>query len=101
MSADESSDYLTTQILTYLGNKRALLPFLGAGVAAVKESLGRERISFFDAFAGSGIVSRYMKRHASRIVANDLERYSEVVSRCYLTNRSDVDEAEFDAVFRA
>ena len=42
-----------------------------------------------------------MKRHASLIVANDLERYSEVVNRCYLTNRADIDEKEFDAVFRA
>ena len=32
MPAEESSAYLTEQILTYLGNKRALLPFLGAGV---------------------------------------------------------------------
>ena len=98
---EESHDYLTTQILTYLGNKRALLPFIGAGVEAVKQALGKERITFFDVFAGSGVVSRYMKRHASRIVANDLERYSEVVNRCYLTNRSAVDEGEFDAVFRA
>ena len=56
MPADESQEYLTEQILTYLGNKRALLPFLGAGVAAVKEALGKARISFFDAFSGSGIV---------------------------------------------
>ena len=101
MPADESQEYLSEQILTYLGNKRALLPFLGAGVAVVKEALGKARISFFDAFSGSGIVSRFMKRHASLIIANDLERYSEVVNRCYLTNRSSVDDKEFDAAFRA
>ena len=101
MPVDESYEYLTTQLLTYLGNKRALLPFLGAGVESVKKSLGKERLTFFDAFSGSGIVSRYMKRHASLIVANDLERYSEVVNRCYLTNRADIDEKAFDAVFRA
>ena len=100
MPVDESSEYLTTQLLTYLGNKRALLPFLGTGVEIVKQSLGKERLTFFDAFSGSGIVSRYMKRHASLIVANDLERYSEVVNRCYLTNRADLDEKAFDAVFR-
>jgi hypothetical protein len=52
---EESHDYLTTQILTYLGNKRALLPFIGAGVEAVKQALGKERITFFDVFAGSGV----------------------------------------------
>lgn len=98
---EELPEYLSTQLLTYLGNKRALLPFLGAGVEAVKKALGKERLTFFDAFAGSGVVSRHMKRHASLIIANDLERYSEVVNRCYLTNRADIDEQEFDAVFRA
>ena len=54
MPTDESQEYLTEQILTYLGNKRALLPFLGAGVAVVKEALGKARISFFDAFPAAG-----------------------------------------------
>ena len=95
---EENRDYLTTQILTYLGNKRALLGFIGDGVAAVKKDLGKEKLSFFDAFSGSGIVSRYMKRHASSIIANDLELYSQIVNRCYLTNRSGVDAEDFDAV---
>lgn len=92
--------FLTTQILTYLGNKRSLLPFIGAGVERVKRELGRSKITFFDAFSGSGIVSRFMKRHASLIVANDLEPYSEVVNKCYLTNRSTIDFGEFEGVFR-
>ncbi len=96
---EESEDFLTSQIITYIGNKRALLHFLGTGVEVVKKELGKERISFFDAFSGSGVVSRFMKRHANRIVANDLERYSEIVNRCYLTNRSSIDEKEFDDVF--
>ena len=29
---EESKEYLSTQILTYLGNKRSLLHFLGEGV---------------------------------------------------------------------
>lgn len=95
----ENPDYLTTQILTYLGNKRSLLKFIGDGVESVKRDLSKERLTFFDAFSGSGIVSRYMKRHASLIIANDLERYSEIVNRCYLTNRSGIDEAEFSSVF--
>ena len=92
--------FLTTQILTYLGNKRSLLPFIGGGVERVKRELGRSKITFFDAFSGSGIVSRFMKRHASLIVANDLEPYSEVVNKCYLTNRSTIDFGEFEGVFR-
>ena len=96
----ESEEFLSSQILTYLGNKRALLPFIGAGVETVKRALGKTRLSFFDAFSGSGIVSRFMKRHADLIIANDLERYSEIVNRCYLANRSAIYGEEFDDVFR-
>ena len=96
---EESKEYLSTQILTYLGNKRALLDFLGEGVAMVRKALGGRRISFFDAFSGSGIVSRYMKQHATLIVASDLERYSEIVNRCYLTNKSSIDWDDFNSIF--
>ena len=100
VAKEELEAYLTTQILTYLGNKRSLLRFIGDGVDAVKRELGKDKITFFDAFSGSGVVSRFMKRHSSFIVANDLERYSEVENRCYLTNRSEIDDVEFDAVYR-
>ena len=95
---EEDPDYLSTQILTYLGNKRALLRFIGDGVETVKRELAKGRLTFFDAFSGSGIVSRYMKRHASHIIANDLELYSQIVNRCYLTNRSGIDLQDFNAV---
>ncbi len=100
-SIGEDEAYLTRQLLTYLGNKRALLPHIGEAVRRVRKSLGRDRLSFFDAFAGSGVVSRFMKRWASLIVANDIESYSAVVSRCYLTNRSSVDAKALDDAFRA
>ncbi|MBR4170828.1 MAG: DNA adenine methylase [Kiritimatiellae bacterium] len=96
---EESKEYLSTQILTYLGNKRSLLHFLGEGVLSVRKSLDGKRISFFDAFSGSGIVSRFMKRHSSLIIANDLERYSEIVNQCYLTNRSSINWLDFNEAF--
>ena len=96
---DESEAYLTTQILTYLGNKRSLLSFIGDAVNTVKKSLGKDRISFFDAFSGSGVVSRFMKKHSSLVIANDLELYSEIENKCYLTNQSSIDTLEFDHVF--
>ena len=42
-------------------------------------------------FSGSGIVSRYLKAHASTLISNDIEDYAAVVGRCYLRNRSAVD----------
>ncbi|MBI1290082.1 DNA modification methylase [bacterium] len=88
----EDPRYLTEQIVTYIGNKRALLPFIERGLLRVKAALRRERLRVVDPFAGSGIVARYLKQHASLLVTNDLEQYSAVLNRCFLRNRSTVSE---------
>lgn len=88
----ESERYLSEQIITYLGNKRALLSFIGGAVESVKLRLGKDRLHMVDLFSGSGIVARYMKQHASYLVANDLEDYSFTANRCYLSNAAERDE---------
>ena len=90
-SEGENPDYLSRQIVTYIGNKRSLLGHIGQVVQDVKRRLGKDRLRVFDVFSGSGIVSRYMKAHASSIVSNDIEDYAAVVGRCFLRNRSTVD----------
>ena len=88
---DENPDYLSRQIITYIGNKRALLGQIGQVVEGVKLRLGKDRLRVFDVFSGSGIVSRYLKAHASTLISNDIEDYAAVAGRCYLRNRSSVD----------
>ena len=90
-SEGENPDYLSRQIVTYIGNKRALLGHIGQVVQDVKRRLGKDRLRVFDVFSGSGIVSRYMKAHASSLISNDIEDYAAVVGRCFLRNRSTVD----------
>ncbi len=89
----EDPEYLSRQLITYIGNKRALLHQIGGAVEEVKRRLGKDKLRVFDAFSGSGVVSRYLKQHASLLVSNDIEGYAAVVSRCYLRNRSTVDFA--------
>ena len=91
--ASENPDYLSRQLITYIGNKRALLGQIGDAVQQVKRRLGRDRLRVLDAFSGSGVVSRLMKAHSSLLVSNDLEDYAAVINRCYLRNRSTVDLA--------
>jgi len=86
-----SKDHLSAGLLTYLGNKRALLPFIDKGLRHVKRRLGKKRLTCLDLFSGSGVVSRLMKAHASYLVSNDFEDYAEAVNQCYLTNYSDFD----------
>ncbi|WP_027728723.1 DNA adenine methylase [Treponema sp. C6A8] len=89
----ESQAYLTEQLITYLGNKRALLPFIGQGISIVQSELGRKKLSCLDLFSGSGIVARYLKQFASYIAVNDLENYSCIINRCYLADKSEVPAA--------
>ena len=89
----EDPDYLRRQLITYLGNKRALLGPIDQAVASVKRRLNKTKLRTFDAFSGSGVVSRYLKAHSSHLTTNDLEDYATVISRCYLRNRSTVDLA--------
>lgn len=87
----EDEAFLSRQIITYLGNKRALLPLLGEAVGRVQQRLGRKKLRTLDLFSGSGIVARWLKQHSSHLIANDLEAYSRVCNQCHLRNRSTVD----------
>jgi adenine-specific DNA-methyltransferase len=87
----EDPDYLTRQLITYIGNKRTLLGHIGIAVERVKQRLGKGKLRVVDLFSGSGVVSRYLKAHASLLISNDIEDYATVISRCYLRNRSTVD----------
>jgi len=89
--AAEDAGYLSDQLLTYIGNKRLLLNNIAQAVERVKCRLGKRRLRAFDVFAGSGVVSRFLKAHASLLISNDFEDYAAVVGRCYLRNRSTVD----------
>ena len=92
----ENPAYLTEQLITYLGNKRALLPQIELAVEQIKRRLGQRQLRCFDVFSGSGVVARLLKRHASLLVANDLELYAAIAGRCYLANHSQVDLQAID-----
>ena len=86
----ENEDYLSKQLITYIGNKRSLLPFIGEALEKVKKKLGKEKLKIFDAFSGSGVIARFFKAHADLLIANDLEAYSEIINRCYLANAAEL-----------
>ncbi|MBU0955144.1 MAG: DNA adenine methylase [Spirochaetes bacterium] len=87
----ENQDYLSRQLITYIGNKRNLLELIGQGLAVASRRLRRSRLRVFDVFSGSGVVARYCKRYASSLVVNDLELYSSIINQCYLANKSELD----------
>src|SRR5574344_982092 len=88
---DFNSPYYLNQLITYLGNKRSLLPFINTGIENIKNNLNKKQLTMLDGFAGSGVVSRLMKFHADILHSNDLESYSYIVNKCYLANKSSLD----------
>ncbi len=87
----ENSEFLTRQLITYIGNKRALVAPIEKAIRHVRERMGGRRLVSVDLFSGTGFVSRVLKQHSHVVIANDLEDYSSAVNRCFLTNRSLVD----------
>ena len=81
--------YLTTQILTYMGNKRKLIKSIHNIILSVREKLGKDLLHIGDGFSGSGIVARLLKQHADRLWVNDIAPYSNTLNRCYLSDPSE------------
>ena len=87
-------DYLKDQIITYIGNKRKILPFIERSL----NQIGIKDYTFLDLFSGSGIVSRLAKVHgAKKIIANDLEYYANILNRVFLRNEEG-DKKEFEDI---
>jgi adenine-specific DNA-methyltransferase len=78
--------YLTQQLIAYIGNKRALLPFFYGVFGRLAEEIpgGNGVVSFTDPFAGSGAVSRLARLMGFEVLANDWEIYSFAINSCFL-----------------
>jgi adenine-specific DNA-methyltransferase len=96
----ENEEYLTQQLITYIGNKRALLGFIGDGVKIVQNRLGKTKLKIFDVFSGSGVVSRFFKQYSNLLITNDLEKYATLINQCYLTNASSINLRELKNIYR-
>lgn len=88
---DDNEKFLTEQIITYIGNKRSLLDFIGEAVLKIQKELDKPKLHIVDIFSGSGIVARYLKKYSDLLITNDLEDYSYTINKCYLSNKSEID----------
>jgi adenine-specific DNA-methyltransferase len=92
---DFAGSYLRDQLIAYIGNKRALLPFLHDAFRGLP--IEPSKSTFLDPFAGSGAVSRLAREMGFAVSANDWEPYSFVINSCHLG----MSPASLDALFRA
>ena len=93
----EDPEYLRSQLITYIGNKRKLLDLIGRGFEYVINEFKGRPLRVLDLFAGSGVVSRFAKCYASHIHCNDLESYAWTLNSAALTN---ADNMDFDQIAR-
>lgn len=90
----ENPDYLTKQLITYIGNKRGLRIPISNALEEIRLRVGGRKLRSLDMFSGSSFVSRLLKQHSELVISNDLESYAATMANCYLTNRSEVDFAK-------
>ena len=91
-NAGFEDEYLRSQLITYIGNKRALISFIDGAFREVRSLHSNPNPRMMDMFAGSGVVSRLMKLTSSFVWSNDIELYSRIANRCFLTNPSTFNE---------
>ncbi|MDA3956952.1 DNA adenine methylase [Oceanispirochaeta sp.] len=72
--------YLKEQLITYIGNKRSLLPLIYEALNIHK----KENSVFLDLFAGSGVVSRLGRLMGYQVISNDWEEYSRILGESHL-----------------
>lgn len=96
----ENPEFLTEQLITYIGNKRALLDFIGSAVNFVQKDSGKEKLNCLDIFSGSGIVARFLKGFSETLTVNDLENYARIINQCYLSNKSEIDGEALNGLYR-
>ncbi|MGL4981453.1 MAG: DNA adenine methylase [Treponemataceae bacterium] len=85
----ENKEFYTTQLITYLGNKRLLIEKIEPEVERIKKLLQAKNLICADMFSGSGVVARMLKKHSKILIVNDLENYSKMINSCYLINKKD------------
>lgn len=93
---DLRNPFFNSHLITYIGNKRRLLPFLYQGFLSVRRKIGKQKLRILDGFTGSGAVARLLKAFASELHVNDLEEYAETVNRAYLANRSTINSIRLE-----
>ena len=84
-----NNEFFTSQIITYMGNKRKLISHIENVIDDIQKELGKTTLTIGDGFSGSGIVSRMLKTKSKELYVNDIAGYSKTLNECYLSSPTD------------
>lgn len=88
---NKTNPYFSSQILTYMGNKRKFLTIIEEIVKKIGKKEGK-KLNIGEGFSGSGIVSRLFKNIANKLYVNDIAGYSYTLNKCFLSTPSKHDK---------
>lgn len=93
---DREQRFTENQLIAYIGNKRRLLPLIKKAFALLDIDPNKNNCTFYDPFAGTGVVSRFAATQGFQVVANDWEYYSKIINKAYL----EINESEIEDLFK-
>ena len=95
------SDFVLQPMITYIGNKRKLVPWIMEIVYDIHKEIGNDKrnLKILDGFAGSGVVSRALMPYCSELHSNDMEYYSYILLRCFLETPTSEQKERIDKHF--
>ena len=79
--------------MNYIGSKHRLSTFLKDEIRATVGGDLSDKV-FCDMFAGTAVVGRVFKQHVKKVISNDIEDYSYVLSKNYIQNSSKLEDKE-------
>ena len=82
--------------MNYIGSKFSLLEFLNKSIDDFliknKEIKQKSKMVFADLFAGTGCVGGYFKSQGYKIIANDIQYYSYILTKHMIENNGNLDK---------
>lgn len=91
----DNTDFLSKQIITYMGNKRKFVPIIDDIITKIESRVGR-KLKIGEGFSGSGILSRLFKTRAKTLYVNDIAGYSTTLNNCYLSTFTAKEKREIE-----
>lgn len=95
MSSSLDNKY-NEQLITYLGNKRKLVPYIENEIKSICELLGKSSLDILEPFCGSTSVSRMLKKYSRHLVVNDLESFCTTLAKCYLSSPNETEYKQIE-----
>ena len=85
-------NFIYQSMITYLGNKRKLIPHIENIVEEVCTILNKKKLNIFDGFSGSNVVSRSLVKYSDNIYVNDLENYAYKIAKVFMNKPSETQQ---------